>query len=111
MTRLASVGWRPCLNAIKLIGRAARPTCSYLFQAYRDPADSDRHFGAYLWTTQLQDHAIGILQLNSTRPDGKGTPRSDSGVPAFDRSRPLQIDGSSNELGGRCSDREADAHA
>src|SRR5947207_35588 len=62
-------------------------------------------------TAQLQDHAIGVLQLNASRASRNGTPGSDSAVRAFDRSWSLQIEGPSNKLGCRGSDREADAHA
>jgi hypothetical protein len=58
----------------------------------------------------LQDHAIGILQLNASRASRNGTAGSDRAIRAFDRTWSSQIEGSSNKLGGRGADREADAH-
>ena len=57
--------------------------------------------GQWLWELyrRLRDFDVHIVA-------GK-TP----GGEAFDRSRFLQIEGSSNKLGGRGPDREADAHA
>jgi hypothetical protein len=51
------------------------------------------------------------LQLNASSPSRKGTAGSDRAVTTFDRSRPSQIEGPSDQLGCRGSDREANAHA
>jgi hypothetical protein len=59
----------------------------------------------------LQDHAIGILQLNASSPSRNRTAGSDRAESAFNRSRATQIEGPSDQLGCRGSDREADAHA
>jgi hypothetical protein len=59
----------------------------------------------------LQDHAIGILQLNAAGASRNRTAGSDGAVRAFDRSWSPQIEGPSNKLSGRSADREADAHA
>src|SRR5438874_11779343 len=84
---------------------------SHLFQTYRYPAHCSRHFSADLWAADLQDHAIGILQLNSSSPSRNRTTGSDRAESTFNRSRLLQIEGSSDQLGRRGPDREADAHA
>src|SRR5204863_2539167 len=55
--------------------------------------------------------AIGILQLNASSPSRNGTAGPDRAVSAFNRSRPLQIEGPSDQSSCRGSDREADAHA
>jgi hypothetical protein len=38
---------------------------SHPFEADRYPTHCSRHFSADLWAAELQDHAIGILQLNA----------------------------------------------
>jgi hypothetical protein len=93
-------------------GRAARRglIASHLFQTYRYPAHCSRHFSADLWAAELQDHAIGILQLNASSPSRNRTAGSDRAVSAFKRSWAIQIEGPSNQLSCRGSDREADAH-
>ena len=82
-----------------------------MLQTYRYPADCSRHLSADLRAAELQDHAIGVLQLNASSAGRDRAAGSDRAVRAFDRSWPLQIERSSNKLGGRGSDREADAHA
>jgi hypothetical protein len=98
-----------------MLSRSGRGTAgliaSHLFQTYRYPAYGGRHFSADLWTAELQDHAIGILQLNASSPSRNGAASSDRAVSAFNRSRPFQIEGPSDQLSCRGSDREADAHA
>jgi len=84
---------------------------SGLFQTYRYAAHRNRHFSADPWAAELQDHAIGILQLNASGPSYNGTAGSDRAVSAFNRSRPFQIESPSDQLACRGSDREADAHA
>jgi formate dehydrogenase subunit delta len=95
------------------VTKLARPTAAalHLFQTDRYPAHCSRHFSADLWTAELQDHAIGILQLNASSPCRNRTAGSDRAVSAFNRSRATQIEGPSDQLGCRGSDREADAHA
>ena len=78
--------------------RAARLIASHLFQTYRYPAHCSRHFSADLWAAELQDHAIGILQLNASSPSRDRTAGSDRAVSAFNRSRPSQIEGPSASL-------------
>jgi hypothetical protein len=51
------------------------------------------------------------LQLNASSPSRNGTAGSDCAVSAFNRSRPIQVEGPSDQLSCRGSDREADAHA
>src|SRR5436189_4040234 len=70
---------------------------SHLFQTYRYPAHCSRHFSADLWAAELQDDAIGILQLNASSPSRNGTAGPDRAVSAFNRSRPLQIEGPSDQ--------------
>src|SRR5207245_1316508 len=60
---------------------------SDLFQTYRYPAHCSRHFSADLWAAELQDHAIGILQLNASSPSRNRTTGSDRAESAFNRSR------------------------
>jgi hypothetical protein len=91
--------------------RARGLIASHLFQTYRYPAHRGRHFSADLWAAELQDHAIGILQLNASSPCRNRTTGPDRAVSAFKRSRTIQIDGPSDQLGCRGSDCEADAHA
>ena len=42
----------------------------------RDAAYRRRHFGADPWTTELQDHAIGVLQLHAAGPRSNRTART-----------------------------------
>ena len=84
---------------------------SHLFQTDRYPAHCSRHLSADLWAAELQDHAIGILQLNAGSPSNNCTTSSDRAVRAFKRSRAIQVEGLSDQLGCRGSDREADVHA
>ena len=86
-------------------------SASHLFQTYRYPAHCSRHFGADPWAVELQDHAIGILQLNGSRSGYNGPASSDRAESAFNRSRTSQVEGPSDQPGCRGSDREADAHA
>src|SRR5258708_2916935 len=81
-----------------------RPIASPLFKTYRYPAHCSRHFSADLWAAELQDHAIGILQLNAPSPSRNGTAGSDRAVSAFNRNRPFQIEGVSDQLSCRVSD-------
>src|SRR4051794_24536854 len=50
--------------------RKAAPRCATfiakLFQTYRHAPHGRGHFSADLWTAKLQDHAIGVLQLNTS---------------------------------------------
>src|SRR5882757_1458384 len=82
---------------------------SHLFQTDRYPAPCSRQFSADLWAAELQDHAIGILQLNASSPSRNRTAGSDRAVSAFNRSRPFQIEGPSDQLSCRAPDVEADA--
>ena len=88
-----------------------RLIAAHLFQPDRYPAHCGRHFSADLWAAELQDDAIGILQLNASSPGRNGTAGSDRAESAFNRSRPLQIERTPDKLGGRSTDREPDAHA
>jgi hypothetical protein len=94
-------------------GRAARRglIASHLFEANRYPTHCSRHFSADLWAAELQDHAIGILQLNACSSSRNRTTGSDRAVSAFKRCRAIQVEGLSDQLGCRGSDREADVHA
>ena len=92
-------------------GAAVRQFIAKSFQTYRYPAHCRRHFSADLWAAELQDHAIGILQLNASSPSRNGPAGSDRAVSAFNRSRPCQIKGPSDELRCRSTDRKSDAHA
>jgi len=91
--------------------RVRGPIASHLFQTYGYSAHCSRHFSADLRAAKLEDHTIGILQLDASSPSRQGTAGSDRAVTAFNRSRPSQIQGPSGEPGCRGSDREADAHA
>jgi hypothetical protein len=59
-------------------GRASAARASHLFQTYRYRAHCSRQFSAGLWAAELQDHAIGILQLNASSPGRNGTAGSDA---------------------------------
>ncbi|MBR1331028.1 hypothetical protein JQ556_35115 [Bradyrhizobium ottawaense] len=47
---------------------------SPLFQTHRYPAYCSRNFGANLWAAELQDHAIGISQLDAPAPAATAPP-------------------------------------
>lgn len=65
----------------------ARPVTSHLFQPYRHSAHCSRQFSADLWATELQDHPIGILQLNAPSTRRNGTAGSDRIISPFNGSR------------------------
>src|SRR5215207_2402515 len=89
-----STAWRRWYSGAGLIA-------SHLFQTDRYAAHCSRHFSADPWAAELQDHAIGILQLNASGPSRNGTADSDRAVSAFNRSRPSQIEGPSDQLRAR----------
>src|ERR1700750_224450 len=79
-------------------GALARPDRFNLFQTHRYSADCGRYFGPDPRATQLQDHAMAILQYTAPAPSRNRTAGSNGAVGAFDRSWPPQIEGPSNKL-------------
>ena len=55
-----------------------------LFQTHRHPGNCSRQFSADLRAAELQDHAIGVLQLNASSARCYGTAGSNRAVSAFD---------------------------
>ena len=106
VSRLADVGARSLVAPT-----AGGSIASGLFKPDSYAANCSRHFGANLGAAKLQDYAVGILQLNPCCPGRNRTASSDRAVTAFKRSQVVQIEGPSNQLGCRGSDRKADIHA
>jgi hypothetical protein len=52
-----------------ILSNQARLIASHpYFKRTVTPPTAARHFSADLWAAELQDHAIGILQLNASSP-------------------------------------------
>src|SRR5258708_9632188 len=90
---------------------AAWPVASRLLQSDGDAGHGGRKFDPDLGAAELQDHAVGVLQLNARGATGERATGTDSAVGALNGRRPPQIESPSNKLGGRGPDRKADAHA
>src|SRR5260370_20654413 len=89
----------------------AWPVASRLLQSDGDAGHGGRKFNPELGAAELQDHSVGVLQLNASGATGERATGTDGAVGALNGRRPPQIESPSNKLGGRGPDRKADAHA
>src|SRR5258708_29721541 len=90
---------------------AAWPVASRLLQSDGDAGHGGRKFDPDLGAAELQDHAIGVLQLNPSGATGERATGTNGAVVGLNRRRPPQVEGPSNNLGGRGPARKPDPHA
>src|SRR5258705_1834991 len=87
----------------------ASPDRGRSFHGDGNPSQGGRQFHANLWTAELQDDAVGILQLHAAGSGRKSAAGAGSAIVPGNVSGTPQVHGPADQLGGRCANGEADA--